>query len=314
VTAWLRVPPRNHAPLPGRFFRGLGRLLASPGSREVDGASPAYFEWQAGTALGAWRYYSDFFLQDPHLVVDVGAGAAGRSAIHAQTSSATFVCLDRSPTLLAAARREGLKRGLESIAPVAGDAFSLPFVEGTFDAAVCENALEHLDRPDAALAEIQRVLKAEGRAFLLFPPWRSPYAGHLRWLTWLPWIHLLPPRLLSALLGGILAARPGGLSAWPAELTGLLAWLGSELNGWSLRRVLAAVRGTKGLCLLGAYVLGEGSLGRTLRFVPWAGELWASAVYLVLAKQPAGERPPRSYNGLLVWTLRGAVRRRWRAG
>ena len=43
-----------------------------------------------------------------------------------------------------------------------GDAYRLPFADGTFDAVICSEVLEHLDDYPAALAEIRRVLKSGG--------------------------------------------------------------------------------------------------------------------------------------------------------
>ena len=47
-----------------------------------------------------------------------------------------------------------------------GDAYRLPFADGTFDVVICSEVLEHLDDYGAALKEITRVLKPGG----LFAP------------------------------------------------------------------------------------------------------------------------------------------------
>lgn len=49
---------------------------------------------------------------------------------------------------------------------VAGDVHRLPFQDEVFDAVVCLNAFEHYREPDAAMAEVRRVLKPGGRFFL----------------------------------------------------------------------------------------------------------------------------------------------------
>jgi SAM-dependent methyltransferase len=53
-----------------------------------------------------------------------------------------------------------------------GDAEALPFADATFDAAVMNFGLLHLARPDAAIAEARRVLRAGGR--YAFTVWASP--------------------------------------------------------------------------------------------------------------------------------------------
>jgi ubiquinone/menaquinone biosynthesis C-methylase UbiE len=53
-----------------------------------------------------------------------------------------------------------------------GDAHALPFDSGSFDAVVMNFGLLHLSRPDAALAEACRVLRAGGR--YAFTVWAAP--------------------------------------------------------------------------------------------------------------------------------------------
>jgi SAM-dependent methyltransferase len=50
-----------------------------------------------------------------------------------------------------------------------GDARSLPFAGHSFDGALCFQVLEHVDRPDAVIREIGRVLKPGGLAVLSAP-------------------------------------------------------------------------------------------------------------------------------------------------
>lgn len=52
-----------------------------------------------------------------------------------------------------------------------GDANRLPFTDASFDAVICSEVLEHLPDVDAALAEIDRVLKPGGRFALSVPRW-----------------------------------------------------------------------------------------------------------------------------------------------
>jgi SAM-dependent methyltransferase len=49
------------------------------------------------------------------------------------------------------------------------DVVALPFEDGTFDLVVCSHVLEHVVDDRAAMAELLRVLRPEGRALLLQP-------------------------------------------------------------------------------------------------------------------------------------------------
>ena len=71
--------------------------------------------------------------------------------------------LDAHPDQLAAAMRGAEERGLSNIAPTLGDARYLPFDDATFHAVYLVAALG--DQPDgtAVLAELRRVLRADGR-------------------------------------------------------------------------------------------------------------------------------------------------------
>lgn len=49
----------------------------------------------------------------------------------------------------------------------------LPFADGSFDAALCKGALDHFDQPDAAIAEMARVVRPGGRVVLAIANFES---------------------------------------------------------------------------------------------------------------------------------------------
>ena len=99
-------------------------------------------------------------------VLDLCCGHGnGAEALVAEGASVTG--LDFSPAMLAHARRR--VPGAEF---VEGDATSLPFSEDSFDAVICNIGFGHIPDPDAALAEIARVLRPGGIAALT--SWREP--------------------------------------------------------------------------------------------------------------------------------------------
>jgi ubiquinone/menaquinone biosynthesis C-methylase UbiE len=59
-----------------------------------------------------------------------------------------------------------------------GSALGLPYADGSFDAVIFTEAIEHFARPEPALAEIARVLKPGGLALIT-----TPNCGSLFWIA-----------------------------------------------------------------------------------------------------------------------------------
>tara|TARA_R110002060_G_scaffold56005_3_gene66395 strand:- start:1262 stop:1774 length:513 start_codon:yes stop_codon:yes gene_type:complete len=70
-----------------------------------------------------------------------------------------------------------------------GDAHALPFEDNTFGAVILSHCLEHVEDPQAVLAECRRVTVPQGKVYAITPPWFTPHAwthpGH-RWLMFGP--------------------------------------------------------------------------------------------------------------------------------
>ena len=138
-----------------------------------------------------------------------GTGDVSRTLATLVGRHGGVVGVDPSNTMLAEARRRAV--GLD--APVdfrAGDVTALDWGDGEFDGAYCERVLQHLGRPETAVAELVRVTKPGGRIVVLDTDWG-----------------------MHAILG-----------ADPA-LTGRVVrcWEQSVPNGWSGRRLAALLAG-----------------------------------------------------------------------
>jgi malonyl-CoA O-methyltransferase len=103
----------------------------------------------------------DFFRFEPQVVVDLGAGTGRLSGeLKRRYKRASVVAVDIAPGMLREARRHfGLFRRFER---VCADVRQLPFNDGSVDLAVSNLMLQWCDEPDAALAEIRRVLQPDG--------------------------------------------------------------------------------------------------------------------------------------------------------
>lgn len=99
-------------------------------------------------------------------VLDVATGP-GYVAERAEARGALPVGIDLAEGMLEAARRRH-----PDLRFVRADAEQLPFEDGSFDAVVGGFVLNHLPRPDRAVAEAGRVIRAGGR--VAFSVWERP--------------------------------------------------------------------------------------------------------------------------------------------
>lgn len=96
-------------------------------------------------------------------VLEVGAGSGRLSALLANEGH-QLTCLDYTPEALEAARRNFADAGVKGEF-VQGDAFDLPFPEGSFDAVFSTGLFEHYADPSPIVAEMSRVLRPGGVLF-----------------------------------------------------------------------------------------------------------------------------------------------------
>ncbi|HWE20597.1 MAG TPA: class I SAM-dependent methyltransferase [Hyphomicrobiaceae bacterium] len=97
--------------------------------------------------------------------LDVACGPGSVVAAFARhVSHATG--LDATEAMLKEARMLAARQGLNNIAWHRGDAYALPFLDGTFDIVSCRFAFHHLQEPARAFAEMVRVTRPGGRVVL----------------------------------------------------------------------------------------------------------------------------------------------------
>ncbi|MCW8137662.1 MAG: methyltransferase domain-containing protein [Planctomycetota bacterium] len=102
----------------------------------------------------------------PARVLDAGLGQAKLERVHAHAhpdAPVAWFGLDRHRYRL------DLRRELPGIVRVQGDVTALPYRAASFDAAVCSYVLQHLARPEAALAELARVVAPGGLVVVAVP-------------------------------------------------------------------------------------------------------------------------------------------------
>lgn len=129
---------------------------------------------ESSPALRSLRSVGAFHLElierawGPHLrgarVVDLGCGG-GRMALALAERGALVTGVDQAGSALEAGRDEAARRGFD-VRFVQADLCATPFPDGDFDFVVLGDVLEHLERPERAIAEAARLLAPRGRLFV----------------------------------------------------------------------------------------------------------------------------------------------------
>ena len=76
---------------------------------------------------------------------------------------------------------------------------------GQFDLILLKDVIEHIPDQERFIPYLRQFLKPGGHVFFGFPPWYMPHGGHQqvcssRFLSMLPWFHLLPNPLYTGIL------------------------------------------------------------------------------------------------------------------
>lgn len=119
-------------------------------------------------------------------LLDLGAGMGGFVVAAALRGAIATVCeYNRAYCEIIALR--AARHGL--VLPIYNSAGEgLPFADGSFDAVVCWDVIEHVRNPEAVLSEIGRALRPGGHALITVinrRAWVDPHY-HIRGLNWLP--------------------------------------------------------------------------------------------------------------------------------
>jgi SAM-dependent methyltransferase len=212
-------------------------------------SSDAYAEWEYETGRAVFVEHFGAERLRGARVLDVACGPGGKTAWYAETADWVFgVDLDRSH--LVEARRYGGARGVAArLRFAAADAVRLPLRDASVDAVTANDAMEHFADPAGVLAELGRVVRPGGAAFVTFPPYRSANGAHLYDYVRLPWCQvLLSRRALQSVVERAVLEEERGRGG--EDVNGRAARIAREqleffdhaLNGMTIGRFLNLVR------------------------------------------------------------------------
>lgn len=158
----------------------------------------SYPEWEFERGADTLKsYMSAECAKDESLIVsglkilDIGAGAAGKSVYYLTRGASHVTAVDILPDYKSEAEAFANRLGVgEKFTYAVGDAAKLPFDDASFDAVIMNDAFEHVKEPEKVLCEVERVLCNKGRVYINFPPYNHPYGAHLSDTIRIPWVHL----------------------------------------------------------------------------------------------------------------------------
>jgi SAM-dependent methyltransferase len=156
----------------------VGRPPQFGGFSDVDatGDAPDYADYLDAVrgldAVAEWKERS-FALLEPRpgaVLLDVGCGAGNdvRALAARVAPGGRAIGVDASEAMIEEARRRG---GGPAVEFRVADVANLGLADASVDAARCERVLQHVDRPEDAVAEMARVVRTGGRVVAAEPDW-----------------------------------------------------------------------------------------------------------------------------------------------
>lgn len=141
-------------------------------------------------------------------VLEIGCGEAGvLKAFTDKGCVGVGVELDEPRLVMA---REWMKAELNAnkISFISKDIYNVNVEEelkGKFDIIILKDVIEHIHDQPKLIAWMKSFLNKDGVIFFGFPPWQMPFGGHQqimkgKFLSKLPWFHLLPAFMYKAIL------------------------------------------------------------------------------------------------------------------
>lgn len=137
------------------------------------------------------NHLQQLVLHEPNLkqmrILDVGAGK-GSFMMQALDEGIDILGLEKNEQNIQIAKQKMAEKNYDQNRIIQGLVESLPWEDDYFDFANASEVLEHVEDPDKMLAEMQRILKTSGQAYVSVPNrfgfWDPHF--HLYFINWMP--------------------------------------------------------------------------------------------------------------------------------
>lgn len=171
--------------------------------RSTGGYSPEFFRKVGDTRLfpqgererSLFRDFFDFFpgfdlvseMRGKDLL-DFGSGYGGRTIEYARECRSA-IGVEPFKRHIDLATAYASSRGVNNVEFRLCTQTEIPLPDASIDVVVSYDVLEHVQSPPDSVAEIHRVLRPGGKAFLVFPAYLGAASHHLDYISTLPGLH-----------------------------------------------------------------------------------------------------------------------------
>jgi len=154
----------------------------------------SYAEWQFDKGIDTIQFFLEYTtakeMFSNKVVLDIGCGAGGKTIFYASQGVQKIFGLEILEKYREEATNLAIQKGFgNQFEFVCKDAASTGFESDLFDTIIMNDAMEHVDDPEAVLKECFRILKPSGKIYINFPPYYHPFGAHLSDVIGIPWVH-----------------------------------------------------------------------------------------------------------------------------
>jgi SAM-dependent methyltransferase len=127
-------------------------------------------------------------------VLDYGTGTGQTCILLAQRGARRALGVDLQGVDLAQSQLEARYPELADRVEYRQISHARDLGDERFDVVLSKNTMEHVSDPEGYVADMAGLLAPGGQLVIGFNPlWKSPYGGHINFMTKVPWAHLMFP-------------------------------------------------------------------------------------------------------------------------
>jgi ubiquinone/menaquinone biosynthesis C-methylase UbiE len=286
-----RMAIQNNSSSPSisaHLLAGWNRFFPKP-------ARPQYFDtaaYQKWLEKNGNDLYEHFYSKHADFagktILDLGCGYSGKAVAYSKHGP-EFICgADLSVPVIQEA--QSYLKGLKIPAAFVGaDAGALPFADSSFDIVISDDGFDHFKQTRKVIAEICRVLKPGGIAFISFVPYYSRECSHMTEYLRVPWHHVLFSKKVIKQALELVAdydarQETSDLSGHRSAVDGVFHTFVNHLSRLSVKRFTGELKGIKGVRLVRLRKQSR-NWARPFTYLPLLNEPFTDGVYCVLKKE-----------------------------